>query len=73
MSFDHVIDALQMTPVSFILWLHVNLIEENVSGQQGIRFLTVFRLSRIGRCIESCAVLQENCLATSIPNLSNFK
>ena len=49
--------SLQMTHICFILWKQVNLIEENVSGTVGDSFFTVFRLSRIERCIE---VLQEN-------------
>ena len=56
MSFDHMIVALQMTLVGFILWKQVNHIEENVSGQWGIRF------SRIERCIEICAVFARKSL-----------
>ena len=34
--------SLQMTPVGFILWKQVNLIEDNVSGQWEIRFSWCF-------------------------------
>ena len=51
-----------MTPVCFILWKQVNLIEENVFmiGTVGDSFFMVFRLSRIERFTEMFAVLQEN-------------